>query len=263
MTRSRIELGAVSVLVILATVLSASAARAQSDAPPAAAAPSSPSAPVAGAEPSSPETGAGEDHERFCRAHWFAVDECHAAEWSGPRLFFGIDLGVAKMNESGPFGFDTGVGTITEAGPSWGVRVGVEVLPWLAFEARYLGVYAAARASASTTGSVGLLTTGAEGVVRLTAPLPFVHPYVFGGFAYYDVALSGSSEAKAGSVLFSSSQPGVPIGFGLDVPLTGHLSVGAEATYHFMLGEVYSNVTTNGIDGGDVSTFNAVLRARL
>jgi hypothetical protein len=93
--------------------------------------------------------------------------------------------------------------------------------------------------------------------------LPYVHPYIFGGPADYDVHLVGSSAAKAGSPLFSSVQPGIALGFGVDVPLTYHLSIGAEATYHFMLGEDYSNDTTNGIDGGDISTFDAVLRVRL
>jgi hypothetical protein len=167
------------------------------------------------------------------------------------------------MNESGPFGFGTGVGTVTNAGPAWGVRVGVELVPWLALEARYVGMYTSAQSSVSPSGSVGFLTTGVEAVVRLTAPLPYVHPYIFGGVAYYDVALAGSADAKASSVLFSSTQPGIPLGFGVDVPLTWHISVGAEATYHFMLGESYSNVMTNGIDGGDLSTFDAVVRVRL
>jgi hypothetical protein len=129
----------------------------------------------------------------------------------------------------------------------------------LALEGRYLGMYNSAQASVSPAGSAGFLTTGAAAVVRLTAPLPFVHPYIFGGAGYYDIALVGSS----GSELHSSSQCGIPMGFGLDVPLTWHLSVGAEATYHYQIQESYSAVTTNGIDGGDLSTFNAVLRARL
>jgi Outer membrane protein beta-barrel domain len=210
-----------------------------------------------------PSVADAADHDAFCRDHWLAVTRCHDRPWSGPALVFGADIGVSKMNESGPFGFDTGVGTVTHAGPAWGVRVGVDLFPWLTLEARYVGMYGPVQSSVSPAGSVGFLATGGEAVARLTAPLPYVRPYIFGGVAYYDVALVGSSEAKAASVLFSSSQPGIPLGFGFEVPLTWHLSVGAEATYHFMLGESYSNVTTNGIDGGDISTFNAVVRARL
>jgi hypothetical protein len=53
------------------------------------------------------------------------------------------------------------------------------------------------------------------------------------------------------------------MGVGVDVPLTWYLSLDAEATYHFLVGESFSTVTTNGIDGGDLTTFNAVLRVRL
>ncbi len=179
----------------------------------------------------------GAERDRYCNDHWFAVDRCHVGTWTGPRLVLGADLGVAKMNESGAFGFGTGVGSVTKAGPAWGVRAGVELLPWLALEARYVGMSTSASASVSPTGSVGFLTTGGEAVVRFTAPFPFVHPYIFGGVGYYDVALVGSSQAKAGSPLFSSSQPGIPLGFGVDVPLTYHLSIGAEATYHFFVAQ--------------------------
>jgi hypothetical protein len=175
----------------------------------------------------------------------------------------GVDLGISAMNETGPFGFGNGVGTATNAGPAWGARAGVELLSWVALEGRYVGMYNAAQSSVSPTGSLGYLTTGGEGVVRLTAPLPFVHPYVFGGVGYYDNSLLGSASARAGSVLHSSSQLGAPMGVGLDVPLTWHLSIGVEATYHFLIHESFSADTTNGIDGGDISTFNAVVRARL
>jgi hypothetical protein len=47
------------------------------------------------------------------------------------------------------------------------------------------------------------------------------------------------------------------------VPLAWHFSLGAEATYHFQLHESFSSDTTNGIDGGDISTFDVVMRVRL
>jgi hypothetical protein len=197
--------------------------------------------------------------ERFCSDHWLAMGRCRERDWTGPEILFGMDLGVSAMNESGPFGFGNGVGAVTNAGPAWGLRAGIELVPWLALEARYVGMYNSAQASVGPAGGVGFLTTGGEAVVRLTAPLPFVHPYVFGGVGYYDNALVGS----VGSELNSSSEAGVPMGFGLEVPLTWHFSLGAEATYHFLLHESFSSVTTNGIDGGDLSTFNAVLRLRL
>jgi Outer membrane protein beta-barrel domain len=217
------------------------------------------SAPAPGATTPS---GAAEP-EAFCRDHWLAVAQCHDRSSSGLRLMFGLDLGVVKMTESGPFGFGNGVGSVTDAGPSWGVRAGLELLSWLAFEARYVGTYAGLQSSVSPAGTLGFLATAGEVVARFTAPLPYVHPYVLGGVGYYDVSLVGGDAARAASPLFSSSQPGIPLGFGLDVPLTWHLSLGAEATYHFQLGESFSLVKTNGIDGGDLSTFDLVARIRL
>jgi len=69
--------------------------------------------------------------------------------------------------------------------------------------------------------------------------------------------------ALAASQLFSSYEPGLPLGFGLDVPVSWHLSLGIEATYHHLQGEIFSSNTTNGIDGGDLSTVNIVARFRL
>jgi hypothetical protein len=218
--------------------------------------PPSPSAPTPSAR------AAPEAMDVFCHDHWFAVAQCHNRSSSELRLMFGLDVGVVRMNESGPFGFGNGVGSVTNAGPSWGVRAGVELLPWLAFEARYVGTYAGLESSVSPAGRSGFSQPRGRSA-RFTAPLPYVHPYVLGGVGYYDVSLAGGDAAKAASPLFSSSQAGIPLGFGLDVPLTWHLSLGAEATYHFQLGESYSLVKTNGIDGGDLSTFDVVARLRL
>jgi hypothetical protein len=76
------------------------------------------------------------------------------------------------------------------------------------------------------------------------------------------MALVGGSTAQAASVLHSSSQPDIPMGVGVAVPLTWYLSLDVEATYHFQLGESFASVTTNGVDGGDITTFEVALRAR-
>ena len=212
--------------------------------------------------------GAEDDQDRFCKDHWLAAGSCRERTWGGPELMFGGDLGLSTMTETGPFGFNKGVGGVTDAGPAWGVRAGLELFPSLGVEARYVGMYNSAQSSVSPTGSVGFLTTGGEAVVRITAPTPYVRPYIFGGIGYYDVSLIGSSRAQESSLLHSSSQPGIPLGFGFDVPITWYVSVGLEATYHFQLGEDYSTDKTTtkggaGIDGGDLSTFNALVRVRL
>jgi hypothetical protein len=209
------------------------------------------------------------DDERYCKDHWLAMGSpCRNRKWTRPELLLGGDLGVSAMTETGPFGFNKGVGGVTGAGPAWGVRAGVDFFPWLGLEARYVGMYNAGQRSVSPAGDVGFVTTGIEGVVRFTAPTPYVRPYIFAGIAYYDVSLAGSSQAQEASVLHSSSQPGIPLGFGFDVPLTWYLSVDLEATYHFQLGESFSDDTTttkggSGIDGGDLSTFSAGVRVRL
>jgi opacity protein-like surface antigen len=179
-----------------------------------------------------------------------------------PRIVVGVDLGVAKMVESGPFGFNNGVGSVTGAGASWGARAGVEFFDWLAVEARYSGSRTSVHASAAPAGSLAFVSTAADLTLRLSAPLPWVHPYIFGGMGYNQVSLAGSTEARAGSPLHSSGQTEIAMGFGVDVPLTWRLSVGFEATYHFQLSEDFSEDMTNGIDGGDISTFNALVRAR-
>ncbi|HSY21195.1 MAG TPA: outer membrane beta-barrel protein, partial [Polyangiaceae bacterium] len=209
-----------------------------------------------------------DDGGRFCRDHWMAMGNCRNRRWARPELLLGADLGISAMTETSPFGFNKGVGGVTGAGPAWDVRAGVDFFPWLGLEARYVGMYNAAQRSVSPGGDVGFLTTGIEAVVRFTAPTPYVRPYIFAGIAYYDVSLVGSAQAQEASSLHSSSQPGIPLGFGFDVPLTWYLSVDLEATYHFQLGESFSDDTTttkggSGIDGGDLSTFNAGVRVRL
>jgi hypothetical protein len=203
------------------------------------------------------QEGAGVDPLEYCRDHWFALGPCRDRPWSGPQLEVGVALGISAMNESGPLGFHNGVGAVMNAGPAWSVLAGVEVFSWLALEVRYLGMYDSAKSSVSASG--GLLASAGTGVMRFTVPLPYVHPYAFGGIGYYDFHFAGPSD----SVLHSSAQAGIPMGVGIDVPLNYHLSLGAEASYNFQLGESYSDVTVNGIDGGDVTRFDLVLRARL
>jgi len=74
---------------------------------------------------------------------------------------------------------------------------------------------------------------------------------------------AGSSRATEASVLHSSSQSALVVGLGADVPLSWRLSVGVEAVYHHQNNEVYSSDTTTGIDGGDLTTFDLLMRLRL
>ena len=199
--------------------------------------------------------------ERHCREDWFDVAGCHDAPATPFRLFLGVSLGVAKANAGGPFGFNNGIGSVTDAGPSWGLQGGIELLPWLALEARYAGNRLSVTGSASPAGSLAYVSSMGDFTVRLTAPLHWIRPYLFGGIGYASIALSGSQSAKSASPLFSGSQPEIPMGVGVDVPLTWHLSVGAEASYRFQINETFSNDTL--IDGGDIDSFEILFRARL
>ena len=209
------------------------------------------------------QTSSDEARRAHCQDDWFAVRDCFERPWTGPLLYAAADFGGSGMVESGPFGFRNGLGSVTTFGPSWALRGGIDVLPWLGFEARYVGMYNAVTSSVSPAGSLSYLTTGGEAAIRFILPVPYVRPYVFGGVGIYENSLTGSASARAASAMTSNTAPGIPMGIGVEVPLTWHLSVGAEATYPYLLGESFATTTAGGIDGGDLMSFNAVARIRL
>jgi hypothetical protein len=173
-------------------------------------------------------------------------------------LVLGVDLGVSHFAEGSPFGFGTGTGSATKLGPSWGLRAGVELTRWFAIEAHYIGMNNPADDSVSVGGSRSLLTNAATAELRFTAPTPYVQPYLFFGAGWYSTSVSGSSTSTE---FFGSSQLGVPIGVGFQVPLPRGLSLGAEMTYHRFFGESYSE--NEDIGGGEPLSIAAVLRFRL
>jgi opacity protein-like surface antigen len=175
---------------------------------------------------------------------------------SYPHLSAAVDGGVSHFAEGGPFGFGTGLGSITAWGPAWGLRIGVELLPWFAVDAHYIGAYNRADTSVSVGGRRGLLTSAAAAEARFTVPLRYVQPYLFLGAGAYTTSISGSSDSTE---LNSSTEFGVPIGVGVSVPLAPGLSLGPEVTYHRWFGE--SLAADDELGGGDPFTANAVLRA--
>jgi hypothetical protein len=175
-----------------------------------------------------------------------------------PELVVALDGGVSHFTESGPFGFDTSVGSITKLGPSWGARVGMEIFPWFAIEAHYIGMSNHANDSVSIGGQRGLLTNAGVAELRFTLPTRFVQPYVFIGAGVYSTSVNGSSESTQ---LTGSTELGMPLGLGFGVPLAPGVNVGAEAVYHRLFGESFA--ANDDIGGGDPLTLNAVLRFRL
>lgn len=196
--------------------------------------------------------------EEYCRVHWWGVGRCWNRPHRHPIATTSVELGASHFEEGHPFAFDSGTGSVTQTGPAWGLRLGVDLLPWFGLEGRYVGSYISGNAQAA---GVGFLMTGGEFVVRFTLPTPYVRPYVFGGIGVYGFALLGSDAATTASMLNSSTQSGVPIGIGVEVPLSWHVSFAVEAAYRFLIGESFS--ANDAIGGADLTTFSGVMRFRL
>jgi hypothetical protein len=201
------------------------------------------------------------DDEYYCRENWVGVGRCWRRPHRRPVLTWGFEFGGGHLEEGHPFAFDDGVGSVTSAGPAGGLRIGVDVLSWLGFELRYLGEYNDGKGAVVNGGDVGYVLSAGNVVARLTVPTPFVRPYIFGGVGVYSFHLIGSRTARELSGLNSSTQMGTPIGLGLEVPVTWHISFAVEATYHFMFSESFSKI--DSISGGDLSTLTGVMRFRL
>ena len=178
----------------------------------------------------------------------------------GPHLEASIEGGAASFNESGPFGFSTGIGSASKFGGTWGIRVGASLTKWLALDAHYVGMNNRATGAGTPDGSVSLFTSGVTGEFRLTAPIPYVQPYIVGGAGVYTTSVTGGDVALRKSPLYGSTEFGIPMGVGLTIPISNGVSVGGEATYHRFFGEAFSDVEEIG--GGDLTTFAGVVRAQ-
>ena len=167
-----------------------------------------------------------------------------------PLISFGLDGGIAT--------FSQGVSRAAHPGPSWGARVGLELLPFLTVEARYFGSYHATRDSVAGAG-IGLLTQGTAATVRLTwRGLPYVQPYLFGGAGIYYVSVVGNDASSQATPLRGSPSFAIPAGLGVDVPLNRHFTIGGEATYHALLHENLSSRPE--LSNGDLWSASTVVR---
>ena len=198
------------------------------------------------------------EEEPYCRSHWWGVGRCWHERYRRPVFTFGGELGIAHLEEGGPFGFNSGTGSATDTGPAWGLRVGVDFMPWIGIEGRYIGSYEPGNSRAA---NVGYAMSGGEVVVRLALPTPFVRPYIFAGVGGYDFELIGDAGSRSASQLNSSSQMGIPMGVGVELLLSWHVGLAIEGTYRFQLSESFSQNDTIG--GADLTTLTGVLRFRL
>ena len=181
--------------------------------------------------------------------------------WKRPHPIIGLEGGLTALAEGSPVGFKNGVGSATSLGPAWGARVGLELLPWLAFEVRYSGFYNQGNTLVNQGGKVGLFTSAGTGVARFTLPLRFIEPYLFVGAGVYHTSVTGSSAATTASTFHKSTEFGMPIGIGLNVPIDWHFSIGAEITYHRLFSESFSD--NEDIGGGDPVSGTIVAKVRL
>jgi len=174
-----------------------------------------------------------------------------------PAFRVGLEGGAAAFTEH--FDFDKGIGSATHAGPAWGLRGGVDILPWFGVEARYLGFYN--EGIGETTVGGKLLTNAGLATVRFIAPIRYAQPYVFTGVGIYSTNVLGSNAERQATNLRSNVSGGVPIGIGVNVPVHEHVSVGLETVYHRLFNESFDKV--EALSGGDPVTFNGVVNLML
>lgn len=173
---------------------------------------------------------------------------------SQPDSMFEPKLQGAIEVESGVSGFTHGLGESFHLGPTWQVRGGVMVLPWLGFDANYSGASNAGRSERLGPG-VSLLSTDVFSSVRFVAPLSVVSPYVFAGpgWSWNTVSTRGESAVR----LEDDDGPQVVMGGGIDFELTPLLAVGLEGTYQHCL--LQGTVTPDQPELGEGDSFNVVL----
>ena len=176
------------------------------------------------------------------------------------RTSYAIEGGVGAFALGTPLSFGRGIGAVTSGGGVWGVRAGVELLPWLLIEGRYFGMHNAVE-TALGDAPVQMLTHGALGTVRLAWPGALAVPYVFGGIGYYFTMLSGPASSRQYSGVQPTGSFGLPLGFGGEINIGPILSLGLEVAWHVMLGPRFS--TRPEFAKGEAVSATAFVRIRM
>jgi hypothetical protein len=132
------------------------------------------------------------------------------------------------------------------------LRGALELRPWFAIDSHlYLG-YASARNDVA--GHAGFLTVGGSIRARFALPLQYARPYLAIGPGVYSTSVTGSGPTS----LYGATAPAIDGGLGIEVPLRGGWSIGAEYVFHYEIGEKYSNDAS--IEGGDPATVNTFVQ---
>lgn len=191
----------------------------------------------------------------FASAPAYAIPHASAARGSEQRSPFRFDPEVSFEVQTGMNAFTGGLGIATHVGPSWQARAGLRPFPWLSFGAVYTAGYNAGRREIVGPG-IGLLSNGGYVSVSLIAPLRGpVHPYAGVGIGYGWDTVVGSRSSN--TPLHDTAGAFVPVGFGLDVSLGSHLSVGPQFVYQRTVGGGSdSGGASGGVDYNEGDSWN-------
>ena len=167
-------------------------------------------------------------------------------------LSFGGEVGPAWHTEGGPWGTGKGIGRALSSGVHLGLRASIEVLPWLAFDAR--GVVTNNEGN-DLVNSGSFLAVGGFGAARLSLPFWRIRPYLLLGYGGYSLNASGKS-----TLLVSSSVSAYQVGAGALIPVSRHVDVGVEYLYTQYNGELLTKDDVAG--GGDPNALSVFAQYR-
>lgn len=133
-----------------------------------------------------------------------------------PQLAIGADFGFAHYSR---IEGDSDVGL----GPSWQLRVGAQVRPWLSVDARYMG---------ARHESLGALVAHAGSIEpRFSIPWKRIRPYASIGVGLYSVY---AYDADGDAIVKPDPALQLPTSLGLEVMVLDRLGLQAEGSYRFL-----------------------------
>lgn len=161
---------------------------------------------------------------RLARAQDTDVDNPPPPKKTGPgahpQLAVGADFGFAHYSR---IEGDSDVGL----GPSWQLRAGAQVLPWLSIDGRYMG----ARHEA-----LGSLVAHAGSIEpRFSIPWKRIRPYASIGVGLYTVY---AYDADGNAIVKPDPALQLPTSLGLEVMVLDRLGIQAEGSYRFLFDKV-------------------------
>jgi hypothetical protein len=150
------------------------------------------------------------------------------------------DVGATVQLGAGGGGFvGEGLRDVAPVGPTWDVRAAIGANKVIGFEAAYIGSMQATNGEGLAPDAT-LVSTGAEGDVRLTAPIRNiegnidVRPFAFGGLGWQRYTFFGEGGAVDGDIQNADNIMTVPAGLGLELGV-GNVTFGGRVAYRHAL----------------------------